>query len=861
MKSQSSPWSVLKRFLVIFLPLLALVSIITVQFYYIEAENAKRERFIFETDEANRISQQIKIITDSFNSIKLDLIILAGHNDMHHLLETGDEYFKESLSEEFSVFCKTKGIYDQVRFLDDKGMEVVRVNYNAGNPYIVPESQLQFKGGRYYFNDIFKLDKEDMYVSLFDLNIEDDNLEMPLKPMIRFGTSIFDSNGQKRGILVLNYLGKNIINRLKSVTDNAPGRIMLLNSNGYWMYGAKPEYEWGFMYKDRKGLTFGNTFPEAWSQISSGSSGHFYNANGLFTYATVYPHLRSEKSTTTIDITSKELQEDEYAWKIVSCVSPDVLRIRLGNFIMILMSIYGSVIILIGAVSWFMASSGVRRRIAEEHITSFAHILEESLNEIYIFDAKTLRFIQVNEGARQNLGYSMEELSNLTPVDLKPEFTVESFEKMVEPLWSGEKQRLRLTTLHRRKDGSVYDVEVYLQLSEFQSIPVFVAIILDITERIKTEKVLIQSEKLKSLGMITSGIAHDFNNILSVISGNAQILKMGNEDNKKLIDGLRIIHKASDDGAEIVRRMRIFTKQEKDTSALLPVDIKGVLKQAIDFVKPRWMNIAKAGGINYEIDKNGIVEVPIIMGIESELREVFINIMNNAMDSMPEGGSLSFCTWQSEVNVFISISDTGEGMSVDVKNKVFEPFYTTKREKGSGLGMSMSYGIIERHGGGIEVKSEVGKGTTFTIRLPIAEPPAQKNELPVEDQNKKVKGLSILVVDDKKDMRTLLEEFFAKNGHIVKTADSGNRAIEVLKAETFDLVLSDLVMPDVSGHKVVDVLNSLEKRPKIGVMTGWSEKVETKDENELNVDFIIKKPFNFSVLAGHVNDLFGADSR
>ncbi len=375
----------------------------------------------------------------------------------------------------------------------------------------------------------------------------------------------------------------------------------------------------------------------------------------------------------------------------------------------------------------------------------------------------------------------------------------------------------------------------------------------------QAEETLLQSEKLRAMGMITAGIAHDFNNILAIISGSTQILEMGNEDNKKLVDGLRTILKASNDGAEIVRRMRIFTKQEKDTSMLQPVDIKGVLTQAIDFVKPRWMNIAKAGGINYEIDKDGIVEVPTIMGIESELREVFINMMNNAMDAMPEGGFLSFCTWQSEENVFISISDTGEGMSVDVKNRVFEPFYTTKREKGSGLGMSMSYGIIERHDGGIEVESEEGKGTTFTIRLPITESPTQKTGLSVEDQKIKVKGLSILVVDDKKDMCSLLEKFFAKNSHIVKTAESGNRAIEVLKAETFDLVLCDLVMPDVSGHKVVDVLNSLDKRPKIGVMTGWSEKVETKDENELNVDFIIKKPFNFSVLAGHINDIFGTD--
>lgn len=158
----------------------------------------------------------------------------------------------------------------------------------------------------------------------------------------------------------------------------------------------------------------------------------------------------------------------------------------------------------------------IERKQAEEGVTSFANILEESLNEIYIFDAKTLRFIQVNKGARLNLGYSMEELNNLTPLDLKPEFTMESFTEMVEPLRVGEKKKIQFATVHRRKDGSLYDVEVQLQLSAFQSAPAFVAIILDITERKKMKEVLLQTEKLKALGVITSGVAHDFNNILAI---------------------------------------------------------------------------------------------------------------------------------------------------------------------------------------------------------------------------------------------------------------------------------------------------------------------------------------------------------
>ena len=174
----------------------------------------------------------------------------------------------------------------------------------------------------------------------------------------------------------------------------------------------------------------------------------------------------------------------------------------------------------------------------------------------------------------------------------------------------------------------------------------------DINERKKMEETLLHSEKLKAVGIITSGIAHDFNNLLAVVSGTAQVLEINNKDNNKLVDGLRIINKATKDGAEIVRRMRMATKQDNDTSALWHIDIKNELIQAIAFSKPRWMNMANAEGLDYDIDVDGIMEVPKIMGNDAELREVFINIINNAMDAMERGGRLTFRTWQEEGNVF-----------------------------------------------------------------------------------------------------------------------------------------------------------------------------------------------------------------
>ncbi len=341
----------------------------------------------------------------------------------------------------------------------------------------------------------------------------------------------------------------------------------------------------------------------------------------------------------------------------------------------------------------------VDREKVEARITSFADILEESLNEIYIFDGKTLKFIQVNKGARLNLGYSMEELSRLTPLDLKPEFTAESFTKMVEPLRKCKQEKIQFTTVHKRKDGSLYDVEIHLQLSTFQPVPVFVAIILDITERKKMEEALLQSEKLKSIGTITAGISHEFNNILAVISGKIQLLKMGYADNKELTEEFGTILRAVNDGARISGRMLSFTKTEKDDTGFESDDICGLINQSIDFTMPRWKNEAQAKGINYQMNTEGMKRVSSISCNPTEIREVFINIIMNALDAMPGGGSLSFSTRCGEGTVFVDISDTGDGMSEDVKKNIFDPFFTTKIPVGTGLGMSMAYGIITRHGG------------------------------------------------------------------------------------------------------------------------------------------------------------------
>ncbi len=278
-----------------------------------------------------------------------------------------------------------------------------------------------------------------------------------------------------------------------------------------------------------------------------------------------------------------------------------------------------------------------------------------------------------------------------------------------------------------------YNVEIYhkncsIRTLRVQEVPVFgingnviavEGIAEDITERKKMEEALLQSEKLKSLGIVAGGIAHEFNNVLAVIHGFTYLLKKKYGDHKKMEQSISGISNAVADGTEIVRRMHEFVHAKRDTTDFIPIDMRDMVKQAIDLTMPRWKDMAQTKGVIYDIDTEGIKEVAPVLGKPSELREALVNIINNALDTMHDGGRLSFRTWKRDDTIFVSISDTGEGMHEDVQKRIFDPFFSTRSPEGKGLGMSISYGIITRHGGKIDVESEVGNGSTFTIGLPM----------------------------------------------------------------------------------------------------------------------------------------------
>jgi signal transduction histidine kinase/ActR/RegA family two-component response regulator len=374
-----------------------------------------------------------------------------------------------------------------------------------------------------------------------------------------------------------------------------------------------------------------------------------------------------------------------------------------------------------------------------------------------------------------------------------------------------------------------------------------------IAEQERIREQFSQMEKLSALGELASGVAHDFNNTLAGILGRAQLILRTN-DPEKIRRGLDIIIKTAEDGAKTVKRIQDFARQRRDHD-FEPVSIDQILVDVSEVTRPRWKDRAEASNIQISLDLQ-IQSQAKVMGDESELREVLVNMVLNAVDAMPQGGTLTLMAEDIDETVVISVGDTGTGMAPEVKSRIFDPFFTTKGKAGMGLGLAVSFGIIRRHEGSVEVDSEVGVGTKFKIILPKAEiaeeavavevPPAEHL---VETTNVSVTRSfdgpqpKILVVDDEEAVRELLRDLLESEGCRVYLAPGGREALSLFAVQQFDGIFTDVGMPGMSGWELAHSIRQKNETVPIAVITGWGEAVGSDEQKEARVDWVVTKPF------------------
>lgn len=377
-------------------------------------------------------------------------------------------------------------------------------------------------------------------------------------------------------------------------------------------------------------------------------------------------------------------------------------------------------------------------------------------------------------------------------------------------------------------------------------------------EEKRIQSKLLETEKLRSLGMMTSGITHDFNNMLSVIMARTELAlsQIGNEKTRRHLE--QVLASARDAG-ETIHRLQDFAHTRPDSADFIELDLNQVAREAIEISRPRWQDQSQKEGIGIEVVED-LRAVKTIEGASVQLREALVNLIFNAVDAMPEGGSIKIGTWTSETGAFLEVSDTGAGMTSEVKEQAFVPFFTTKAG-GIGLGLSMVYGAVQRHGGTINIDSEPGHGTSIAIWLPAGHAPSAAEEHGTTS-GASVKGrpLTILIVEDENPIRESMVEAFMLTGHHVLSASDGMEGLErFLEADEVDIVFTDLDLPKLSGWQLIAEMRNLDDCLPIVVLSGWGEKVDPLMVLRYAVSKVIAKPLEGSRLQAILTEVMNTN--
>jgi signal transduction histidine kinase/ActR/RegA family two-component response regulator len=365
----------------------------------------------------------------------------------------------------------------------------------------------------------------------------------------------------------------------------------------------------------------------------------------------------------------------------------------------------------------------------------------------------------------------------------------------------------------------------------------------------------IHAEKMSALGELSFGVAHNVNNTLTGIMGRAQLI-LRQRDPLKTVSGLEMIIKSAEDGAHIIRRIQDFARQQPSRE-FETISIPELLNDACEMTRSRWESHAGAPAVRFALhaDCNAFVS-----GDPVELREVLVNIIFNAIDAMPDGGEVRVATQESRDRVVISITDTGTGMTADVKSKLFDPFFSTKGKAGTGMGLAVSFGIVRRHEGSIEVDSDLGRGTTFRISLPKVEPVptrVDQNIIAEAENASEERKTRVLVVDDETPVRNVLIEALEAEGCEVFAAQDGVVALEIYDRYRgqIDIVFTDIGMPEMNGWELVTALRQRSKTVPVAIVSGWADAIGHERRNALKADWVVAKPFDIEIISKIARDI------
>jgi signal transduction histidine kinase len=382
----------------------------------------------------------------------------------------------------------------------------------------------------------------------------------------------------------------------------------------------------------------------------------------------------------------------------------------------------------------------------------------------------------------------------------------------------------------------------------------------------QSQHTVMQQERLRALGQMASGIAHDINNAISPVSLYTESLLEREPNLSERARGyLTTIQRAIDDVARTVARMREFYREREAQLTLARVEVNSAIRQVVELTQPRWSDLPQQRGAMVELKTDLADGLPDIMGAEHEIRDALTNLIFNAVDAMPSGGTLSVCTrvargCDGNDRVHIDVGDTGVGMDEDTRRRCLEPFYTTKGERGTGLGLAMVYGMVQRHSAELDIESAVGTGTTVRLSFPAFTASAVTNARSVPSAML-ARRLRILLVDDDPLLIKSLQDTLQEDGHVITATHGGQAGIDTFAAacsrgECFDLVITDLGMPHVDGRKVAAAIKTHSTATPVILLTGWGQRMIADKDIPSHVDRVLSKPPRLHELRGALAEFF-----
>jgi len=491
-----------------------------------------------------------------------------------------------------------------------------------------------------------------------------------------------------------------------------------------------------------------------------------------------------------------------------------------------------------------------RTHALEDSEALYRSIFNTSLAIIYIHQGDKFRIM--NDAGKAFFGFeTRKEMFQTNVWDTVPEGERQRRRENARRRLAGETVPQSYESLVINREGETRVVACNFQDITYKGTPAILAILFDITERKHLQAEISHTEKLKSMGNLATGIAHDFNNILTAILGRIQLLRKHPNDAEARKTCIRVVETAVEQGISTVKRIQEYTRvrQARDVSGLFP--LHPLIDDVLEITRSSWKDQAQKKGATIQIVKNlqdKNLHVP------SELREIFLNFILNAVDAMPQGGTLTISTRSramanGEKGVEIRFRDTGVGMSSEVAQRAQEPFFTTKGTEGSGLGLSIVAGIVERLKGTLDINSREGEGTEIILRLPIRpfDSPDSGKTASREGKKRLEKLMhgAILVIDDEPALLEIIKDLLTPEGIEVKTVTSGDKGISLFRkdAEKFSMIMTDLGMPGMNGWEVAREIRSLNTEIPIILMTGWGLEISNKEVKNAGITELVAKPF------------------